>query len=89
MMMMMMMMMMMILFRIKDGADLQKGYCRNVTMPRNSYWEEEPIMENVMDNAMINVGEYVSSDKDSNDGGSGSCTGEKYLRSFMSDFISL
>lgn len=77
------------MFRVKDGADLQKGYCRCVTMPGNSYWEEEPIMENVIDNAIINLGEYVSSDKDSNDGESGSSTNTKYIRSFMSKFISL
>jgi hypothetical protein len=46
-------------------------------------------MENVIDNAIINFGEYVSSDKDSNDGESDSGTDTKYIRSFMSDFISL
>ena len=39
-----------------------------VTMPGNSYWEEDPIMKNVTDNAIINLGEYISSYKDSNDG---------------------
>jgi hypothetical protein len=58
-------------------------------MPGNSYWEEGPITENVIDNAIINLGEYVRSDKDSNDGESGSGTDTKYIRSFMSDFISL
>jgi hypothetical protein len=58
-------------------------------MPGNSYWEEDPIMDNVIDNAIINVGEYVSSDKDSNDEESGSGTDDKYFRSFISDFISL
>jgi hypothetical protein len=80
----MMMMVMMILFRIKDGANLQQGYCWSVTMPGNSYWEEDPIMENVIDNAIINVGEYVSSDKES-----GSGTDDKYFRSFILYFISL
>jgi hypothetical protein len=58
-------------------------------MPGNSYWEEGPIMENVIDKAIINFGEYVSSDKDKSDGESGSDTDDKYIRSFMSDFISL
>jgi len=58
-------------------------------MPGNSYWEEDPIMENVTDKDIINLGKYVSSDKDSNDGESGSGTDTKYIRSFMSDFISL
>lgn len=60
-----------------------------VTMPGNSYWEEDPIMKNVTDNAIINLGEYISSYKDSNDGQSGSGIDTKYIRSFMSDFISL
>jgi len=76
------------LFRVKDGADQQKGYCRCVTMSGNSYSEEDPIMENVTDNAIINLGEYVSSNRDSNDGESGIGTGNKYIRSFMSEFIS-
>lgn len=77
------------LFRIKYGADLQKGYCRCITMPGNSYWEEDPVMENVTDNAIINLGEYFSSDEDSNDGESSSGTDTKHIKSFMSDFISL
>jgi len=58
-------------------------------MPGNSYWEEDPVMENVTDNAIINLGEYFSSDEDSNDGESSSGTDTKHIKSFMSDFISL
>jgi hypothetical protein len=52
-------------------------------MPGNSYWEEDPIMENVIDNAIINLGEYVNIDIDSNNGESGSGTDTKYIRSVV------
>jgi hypothetical protein len=74
------------LFRIKDGADVQKGYCRCITKPGNSNWEEDRIMENVIDNAIINLGEYVRGD---DDGESGNGSDTKHIRSCMYDLISL
>jgi transposase len=43
------------------------GYCHNVTNIENSSLEKDAIMEDVIDNFIINVGDTDSSDEDSSD----------------------
>jgi hypothetical protein len=70
------------------------GYCHYVTNIENSYWKEDAVMEDFMDNFIINLGDTDSSDEDSSDGDSSdgdsdSGTDTEDLESFMSDFVPL
>jgi inhibitor of KinA sporulation pathway (predicted exonuclease) len=50
------------------------GYCRYVTNIENSYWEKDTIMEDVIDNFIISLGDTDSRDEDTSDGDSDSGT---------------
>jgi hypothetical protein len=60
------------------------SYCHCVTNIENSYWKKDTIMEDVIDNFIINLG-----DTDSSDGDSDSDTDTEDVESFMSDFVPL
>jgi hypothetical protein len=60
------------------------SYCRHVTNIENSYWKEDAIMEDFIDNFIVNLG-----DTDSSDGDSDSGTDTEYVQLFMSDFVPL
>jgi hypothetical protein len=62
------------------------SYCRYVINTENSYWEKDAVMEVVIDNFIINLGDTDSSNEDS-DSDSGIDT--KDVESFMSDFVPL
>jgi hypothetical protein len=70
----------------KDRANLQEAYCQYVTNTENSYWEKGTIMDNMIVNFIIDLGNNDSSDSDS---GSSIVSDNKDMKSLMSYFIPL
>ncbi|KAJ4447175.1 hypothetical protein ANN_09176 [Periplaneta americana] len=72
------------------------GYCKHVSDIENYYWEKYAIMENVIDEFIINVGDADTSDDDSSDesdddshNDSNTEDEDEDEESFMSDFVPL
>ncbi|KAJ4426397.1 hypothetical protein ANN_27211 [Periplaneta americana] len=68
------------------------GYCKHVSDIENYYWEKDAIMEDVIDEFIINVGDTDTSDDDSSDESdddshNDSNTEDEDEESFMSDFV--